>query len=179
MTFCKVHDMDVVANTAAVGCGPVVAKYLKFLAAPYSDLTHKGEQVVGNAARVFTDLAAAMGTHRVEIPQSSNAPTGLACRQVHQHLFYSCFAMAVGVDWLHHSRLWDRDLLRVAVKRCTAAENDRPTAMPLHGLQQAAAAYNIHIPIKKWLLDRFAHSLEASEMHHRFNVLVVIAEGTI
>jgi len=41
----------------------------------------------------------------------------------------------------------------------------------VHRAEQSLSSNNVHIPVAQRLLNRFAHSLESSEMNHRFNRL--------
>ena len=49
--------------------------------------------------------------------------------------------------------------------------------MGIHGLQQAATAIHVHVPVMKWLLHRLSNRLQTGEMDHRINPWR-IGEGT-
>ena len=91
MAFGQVHHVDVVAHAGAVGRGVVVAKHGQLGQLAYGHLRDVGQQVVGNAVRVFADQAAFMGAHGVEVAQDGDAPARVCSGQVSQLLeFYCC-----------------------------------------------------------------------------------------
>ena len=51
--------------------------------------------------------------------------------------------------------------------------------MGIHGLQQAATAIHVHVPVMKWLLHRLSNRLQTGEMDHRINPRWRIGEGLL
>ena len=68
--------MGVITHARALGGGPVSAEHLELCSAAKGHLTHKGEEVVGDAQRVFANAAGWMGANWVEVAQAS-APPGV------------------------------------------------------------------------------------------------------
>ena len=127
--------MDVVADAAAIGGGPIAAEYLQAVATPHRHLAHKGEQVVGYAPGVLADAATGVGSHRIEVAQPGDAPARFAGRQIVQQLLHRSFAVAVGVDRLDWGAFWDWHQFRHAVEGGAAAEHQAAAAMGLHCFQ--------------------------------------------
>ena len=75
VAFCQIHHVDVIAYARAVMGWPVAAEHPQLITAADSDLGHEGEEVIGNAEGVFSDLAAGMGTHGVEVAKACDAPS--------------------------------------------------------------------------------------------------------
>lgn len=176
----EIHHVDVVTHTGAIGGGPVAAEHLELFSASVSHLTHEGEEVVGNAQRVFANAAGRMGPDGVEIAQASDPPGVLSTgMQIGQHSLNSGLGVAVGVDRRNGSCRRDRNGFWISVDRSAAAEDKGVAAMGIHGLQQAATAVQVHIPVVKWLLHGLSNSFEAGEMDYGINPRRRLGEGLL
>jgi hypothetical protein len=82
VAFGQVHHIDIVAHAGAVGCGVVVSENRKFGQLAHRNLGNVGQQVVGYAVWIFTDQAAFVGAHRVEVTQDGNSPSRVRRRHV-------------------------------------------------------------------------------------------------
>ena len=80
----EVYHMDVVAHAGAIGRGVIIAKDRQGLALASGNLADVRQQVVGHAVGVFTDQAAGVRAHRVEVTQQGNGPARVRGRQVSQ-----------------------------------------------------------------------------------------------
>ena len=165
----QIHHMDVVAHAAAIRGRPVAAIHLQPLPAPHRHLAHIGEQVVGDAAGIFPDAAAGMGTNGVEIAQPGDAPARFAGGQIGQQLLHRQLGVAVGIDRSHRCGLRNRHLLGDPVHRGAAAEHKGAAAMGPHRLQQGPAAAHVHVPVGQGIAHGFAHGLEPGEVDHRLD----------
>ena len=86
MPFGKIHDVDIVAHTGTVGRRVIVAEHAQTVTLSGGHLCHVGQQIVGNAARCFTDQPAFMGTHRVEIAQAGDFPGGIGFGEIGKNI---------------------------------------------------------------------------------------------
>ena len=73
----EIHHVDIVAHPGAVRGRIVVAKDPQLLELAHADLTDVRQQVVGDAVGIFTDEAALVSTHRVEVAQQHDGPAGI------------------------------------------------------------------------------------------------------
>ena len=130
----------------------------------------QGKEVAGLPEGGFADAAAGMGADGIEVTQPGQAPAGLTGRQVRQHLLHGSFGVSVWVDRSHRRtfRNWHR--VRQAVEGGTAAEHQRPAVVTGHGLEQAAAASHVGIPVAQRFGHGFSYRLQASEMQHRLHL---------
>ena len=62
----QIHHMDVIADAAAIRGGPIIPKHAELVASTNCHLADEGEEVVGDAERVFPDPSGGMGPHRIE-----------------------------------------------------------------------------------------------------------------
>ena len=138
MAFSEIHHVDEVPYAGAVVCWPIASKNLDFLATSYSDLGDERKEVAGYAERVFSDLAAGVGAHGVEIPEGCDAPSvGSAAVEMREHLLNSGLGKAVGIDGFDGCRFRDRNSFGVAVDGGAAAEDKCAAVMGIHGREQS------------------------------------------
>ena len=163
----QIHHVDVVAHAGAVGGGVVVAPHIQKGPLPHGHLGHKRQQVVGNAARVFTDQPAFVRAHRVEVAQDADAPRRVAAVQVAQQVFHHQLATAIGVGGRERVVFGQRQALRVAVHRGRRAEHQRLHAAGIHGFEQAQCAHHVVVVITQRLRHRLAHRLQPRAVDHR------------
>ena len=175
MAFCQIHHVDVIAYTGAVMGRPVSPKNLELFAAADGDLGDKGEEVVGNAEGVFSDLAAGVGAHGVEVTEGCDAPgCGSTCVELGEHLFNSGFGKAIRVDRLDRRRFGDRDFVGESIDRGAAAEDESAAGILIHGCEQVSGAGDVDIPVQERLLDRLANRLKSGEMDDGIEGTIVI-----
>ena len=105
-----------------------------------------------------------MGTDGVEIAQSRYAPARFTLGDIGQQLFDSRFGLTVGIGRLNAGTFRDWQRLGDARERGGAAEHDRAAGVSAHGLQQAARALDVDVPVAERLVDRVPHRFEAGEV---------------
>ena len=170
MPLGQIADVDVVALARAVLRGVIAAEDAQKLPPPFGHLGNKGHQVVRQALRVFTNQAACMCPHRVEVAQPCNAPlAGLGGIHIGQHLLHHQLAPAVGVGGREREIFTNWQTGRVAIHRGRRRKHQRAHIGRLHRLQQGDGARHIVFVIAQWLRHRFAHGLERREMNHALN----------
>ena len=97
MSFYQVHDMDVVTLTSAVHRFIVIPKHIKVCPLSSGYLRYKRHQVVGYSIGQFANQPTFMGSYRIEVPEQSNVPTGIACSQILKNFFYLQLGSAVRI----------------------------------------------------------------------------------
>lgn len=167
VAFGQIHHMDVVPHATAIHRGPIVPEHRQAGSLSHRHLADDGEQIGGLPVGVLTDAAAGMGAHRVEVAEASDAPAGLAGRDIGQQLLHRRFGVAIGMERTHRRALGDRQGFGVPVEGGAAAEDQNAAVVAPHGLQEAAAAVNVDIPVEERLSDGFRQGLQTGEMEHR------------
>ncbi|MNL57724.1 hypothetical protein D3C87_1813090 [compost metagenome] len=109
--------MQIVAHARAVGGVVIVAKDPQEWLTAHRHLGDEGEQVVGQIARAFADLAAGVCADRVEVAQRDGAEGGVGRADVAQHLFHHQLGAAVGIGGRQRMRLGERQIARFAIHR--------------------------------------------------------------
>ena len=171
----QVHDVDVVPHAGAVGRGVVVAEHAQLGPLAGGDLGDVGHEVVGHASRAFTDQAAVVRAHRVEVAQAGQAPGRIGGRQIAQDFLDVQLAAAVGVDGARGVALVQGQGLRLAIDGGAAAEDQGAHAAGTHGLQQAERALDVVAEVVQRFFDGFAYGLQAGEVDD--GVDGVVAQG--
>lgn len=165
----QIHHVDIVAHAGAIAGGVVVAVDAQFFQLAHCHLGNERHQVVGDAVRVLTDLAAFVGAGGIEVAQDGDAPVRLGTVQVAQHVFDVQLARAVGVGGAEREVFANRHAGRVAVDGGRRAEHDAGDVGALHGLQQAQAAEDVVVVVVERFSNRFADGFEAGEVDHGVN----------
>ena len=165
MALGKIHDMDVVAHTRAIGRVVIVAEYVEVGQQTGGHTGDERHQVVRNPVGILADQPGFVGADRVEVAQAGNAPLRIRAGDVGEHLLDVQFGAAVGVRGGSRMCLVDRQVLRIAIDRGARAEYQRLYPGGLHRLQQADRALDIVRVILDRLCDGFADGLEPRKMY--------------
>ena len=96
VSFGEVDDIDVVANTGAVGGVVVVTEDAEFLADADGSLREEGDEVLGNAVGHLTNNGGGMGTNGVEIAQENGLDGRAAGYGVLNYFLVNLLGVAVG-----------------------------------------------------------------------------------
>ena len=178
MAFGKVHHMDIVPDTGAVGGGIIIAEDRKLFQFTNSHLCHVGHEVVRNTGRIFTDEAGRMSTDGVEITQEHDAPLRIRDSLTFQDLFDHILGPAIGIGAARgrHILTVGHGIL-VAVNGGGRGKDDLFDAMGLHNLTEGEGGIQVVAVIQEGLGNAFTHSLQAGEMNDA--VKVVFRENTV
>mmetsp|Transcript_9775 Transcript_9775/g.32716 ORF Transcript_9775/g.32716 Transcript_9775/m.32716 type:complete len:230 (-) Transcript_9775:1168-1857(-) len=171
MSLGKIHHMDVVADSGAVGSVVVVSKHSQLLELADCNLGHVRHKIVGNARWVLSDLATRMCSHRIEISQVDDLPFWICIGYITQHLFDEELGSPVGVCALQWEILGNRYLGRVPIHSGRRREDDFLASCCRHGLDQIESSNKIVFIICDWLSHRFAHSFQARTVNYRVNLV--------
>ena len=89
--------MDVVSDARAVLGGVVVAENAHARQAPRGHTRHVGQEVIGNAVRIFTDQARSVRADRVEVAQAHGREIRPCGADVFENIFDKKLGAPVGV----------------------------------------------------------------------------------
>ena len=170
----EVDHVDVVTHAGAVGGGVVVAKDLYGLELAHGHLRHVGHEVVGDALGILADESRRVRADGVEVAEQHDVPLGVGRVEVGEDLLYHPLGPAVGVGaGLLGALLGERKLVRVAVDGAGAREDDGLAAVVAHDVHERERALDVVVVVLDGLLDRLAHGLEAGEVDHAVDGVLV------
>ena len=181
VTASEVDDVDVVAETCAVGCFVIVAKNMKlreFAGGDFHDVRH---EVVWDAVGVLTEETGDVVADGIEITKGDNIELGVGYAKVFQDFFDHVFGLAVGVGKLDASRKGFDALLDtlVAVNGGGGGENELLHIVGLHRVEEVEGAGDIVVVVFEWLFDGFGDGFEAGEVDDKVKMGMVenLVEG--
>ena len=163
--------MDVVADGRAVRRVVVAAEHRQPVPAADSHLHEVRHEVVRGTPRVLAQVAARMGSHRVEVTQQEGvepARSGLGG----QEFLAGDLGGAVRVGGADGRVLGDRQLRRLAVDGARRREDEAGHAVAAHGLDHADRRADVVAVVALRVGDRPAHRLERSEVDHLVDAVV-------
>ena len=161
-----VHDVDVVADPAAVGGVVVVAVHLKALAPAHRHLHHVRQHVARHPGRVLAEQAAGMGAGRVEIAQREHGQVAMAAARVGQDLLAHQLGAGVGVHGRGLVVLGDGPAVPVTVDRAGGGEDQLPYPVFGHGGEQAGRAADVGAVIVQGDVHGLADRFPGGEVDH-------------
>ena len=97
VALCEIRNVDVVPDGRPVFRVVVVAKNREVGTTADGDLREEGEEIVGDAERVFAQSARDVGTGGVKVAQGGGFPGGVCDAKVFDEVFAGDFGAAVGV----------------------------------------------------------------------------------
>jgi len=151
----EVVDMDVIAQTGAVGRGIISPEDLQ--RRPPAQGGRDGERDQMRLGRmVFADGAVGGRSGGIEITEGREAQP-MTGGELGQTPFDRQLRRAIGVDGLLRKVFRHGHPFRDAVGRARAREDQLPDPFGEHGLQQALGADDVVLVVALRLLDRFAH----------------------
>ena len=96
MSFCKIYDVDVIANARTVGSMIVVAEYAQFFADTDGGLGQVWDKVLGNAVGQFSYFGGWVCPYRVEITENDLFERSAGMNGIFNNFFANLFGIAVG-----------------------------------------------------------------------------------
>ena len=116
MSYCQIHNMNIVSYTCSVRCIVVIAEYTKTLKLTDGNLSHIWKKVVRDTLWILTHKSTLMCSDRVEVTKKNYIPLRICCVKVCKNLFNHPLCPAV---WICRCSLWtllcDRDKCRISV----------------------------------------------------------------
>ena len=97
VTFGKVYDVNIVADTSAVDSLVVVTKNLNFGQVALSDTGNVWRDVIGDAVGAFANEATFVGTDRVKIAEKSSGKIAVSDGVIFDDLFDHVFGPTVWI----------------------------------------------------------------------------------
>src|SRR5450830_24949 len=168
----QVDHVDVIAHAGAVRSRVIAAIHGQLLTLAAGHLGDVGHQVVGNAVRGFTDQAAFVGTHGIEVAQQRDAPGRPGPRQVAQHLFDHQLAAAVGIGGGQGKIFRDGHGGRVAIHGGRGTEHQGLDTELLHRFKQHDGTGDVVVVVAQGLFDGFAHRFQTREVDDGVDLVV-------
>ena len=173
VTARKVNNMDVVAHTGAVRGVVVVAENIQVIPAADSHLGDEGHEIVGNAAWVFTDLAALVSPDGIEIAQKHNRPIFNSLGGIAQDLLGHVLGPAIGIG-AHAGAgcLLQGHVIVPGIDRRGGGEDDVLDAMVPHSLTETDGGEKIVVIVFQRHLDGFTHGLQSGKVDGTVDVVL-------
>ena len=91
--------MNIVTDRSAVFRVVVVTEDREVRTTTNGDLREKGEEIVGDSKRVFSECAGDVGSGGVEVAEGGGFPGRVCGAEVFYEVFAGDFCAAVGVRW--------------------------------------------------------------------------------
>ena len=174
MSAREVADVDVVAHAGAVRRGIVIAKDVDFAALADGRLGNVGQQVVGDALGVLAHESAGVGSDGVEVAKQHDVPLRVGRVQVGENLLDHPLGPTIGVRGaLLGAGLGEGQGVRVAVDGGGAREDDGLAAVVAHDVHERERVAQVVRVVLDGLGDGLAHGLEAGEVNHAVDVVLV------
>ena len=174
MAFGKVDNVDIVADTCAVGCIVVIAEDMDHLELAGSNLCHIGQEVIGNTLGIFTDETADMSTDRIEIAEQHDAPLIISTPDIGQDALLHRFCLSIGIGRDPFGALFsNRHKGGIAVYSCRGGENDLLAAVLSHHITEGQRGVEIISIILDRHTGRLSDSLISCKMNHSVNFFLL------
>ena len=77
MPLCKIHHMNIIADSSSVRCRIIITKHMDFFQFSHRDLGNIGHQIVGDAVGVFSYQAGGMRADRIEVTKQRYIQLGI------------------------------------------------------------------------------------------------------
>ena len=166
VTASEVDDVDVVAETGAVGCFVIVAKNMKLREFAGGDFHNVRHEVVRDAVGVLAEETGDVVADGIEVAKGDDVELGVGHAKIFQDFFDHVFGFAVGVGELDASRKGFDALLDtlVAVNGGGGGENELLDAVGLHRLEEVEGAGDVVVVVLERLFDGFGDGFESGEV---------------
>ena len=181
VTASEVDNVDVIAETGAVGCFVIVAKNMKlreFAGGDFHDVRH---EVVRDAVGVLAEETGDVVADGIEVAKGDDIKFRVGYAKVFQDFFDHVFSLAVGVGKLDTSGKGFDALLDtlVAVNGGGGGENELFHTVRLHRLEEVEGAGDVVVVVLERLFDGFGDGFEAGEVDDKVKTGMVenLVEG--
>jgi len=174
MALGQVHHVDVIAHAGAIVGVIIVAKDAELLQLARGHLGDVGHQIIGNAGGILANAAGLVGADGVEVAQQHHTPLGVSGHHTLQDLFDHILGPAIGVGTaLAEHILPQGHFLRHAIHRGRGGEHQPLAAVLRHDLAQGQGGIQIVAVIAQGNGHTLPHCLQAGEVNHRVESVLV------
>ena len=164
--------MDIIAHPGAIRRRIIIAKHRQTRQSADRHLADEGQQIVGNAVRVFANQPRLVGTHRVEVAQQHHGPTRICLGDIAQHLLDHQLGATIGVGRRERKLLADGYGMWVTVDGGRRAEDQIEDAGLGHLFTQGQGRGYVVLIVGERNATGFPHRLQTGKVDDRFNLVL-------